>query len=78
VRGRQAYGARVVTAERGGAIRESLAMSKVYTPARQAHGENALLDELVASPPAIDPQRLQAGGDPAALSTERVRAAVGF
>ena len=70
-------GVRVVAAERGGAIRESIAMSKVYAAARQTHGENQLLDELVASPPAIDAQRLQAGGsDPAAVSAERLRTAV--
>ena len=73
-------GVRVVAAERGGAIRESIAMSKVYAAARQSHGDSTLLDELVASPPAIDPQRLQAGGssDPAAVSSERLRTAVGL
>jgi hypothetical protein len=72
-------GVRVATAERGGTIRESVAMSKVYAAARQAQGENALLDELVASPPAVDPKRLQGtGADPAVLSTERLRTAVGI
>ena len=71
-------GVRVVTSERGGAIRESLAISKVYTAARQSHGESALLDELVAAPPAIDPQRMQGQGDPAAVVGDRVRSAVGI
>ena len=69
-------GVRVVTSERGGAIRESFAISKVYAAARQSHGESALLDELVAAPPAIDPQRLQGGGDSAAVVSERLRAAL--
>lgn len=50
----------VITAHRGGTIRESVAMSKVYTEARQQQGGNELLDELVASPPALDPARAQA------------------
>ena len=71
-------GVRVVAAERGGAIRESIAMSKVYTAARESQGASALLDELVAAPPAVDPQRLKAGAgsDPSALSAERLRTAI--
>src|SRR3712207_4547 len=69
-------GVRVVAAERGGTIRETIAISKVYSAARQSHGENALLDELAASPPAIDQQKLQSNaGDPARASSERLRAA---
>ena len=70
-------GLRVVSASRGGTIRESLAMGKVYTEARRQHGESELLDELVASPPAMDPGRLQAGGgDIATVSSQRLREAV--
>ena len=52
-------GMRVVAAGRGGTIRESLAIGKVYAEARQSQGANELLDELVASPPAVDPQKFQ-------------------
>ena len=69
-------GTRVVAADRGGTIRESLAMGKVYQHARQSQGQNELLDDLVASPPGIDPARLQAGGDPAAAASEGLRKAV--
>jgi hypothetical protein len=41
----------VVTADRGGTIRETFAMAKAYSEARQQHGESELLDELVASGP---------------------------
>jgi hypothetical protein len=41
----------VVTAARGGAIRESIAMSKAYVEARAEHGESELLDEIVAAKP---------------------------
>ncbi len=69
-------GMRVVTAGRGGTIRESLAIGKVYSEARQAQRESELLDELVSAPPAVDPQRLQHAGDIAAASSDRLREAL--
>jgi hypothetical protein len=69
---------RVITADRGGALRESLAMGRVYQAAREKHGESELLDELVKSPPSIDPSRVQqAGGNIGAVATEQLRAAMG-
>jgi hypothetical protein len=56
-------GLRVVTAGRGGTIRESLAMGQAYAEARRKQGESELLDELVSSPPAMDPGRLRSAGD---------------
>ena len=69
-------GMRVIMAERGGRIRESLAMGKVYTEARQDQGQSELLDALVSSPPSIDPQRLQGAGDLTAASGDRLREAL--
>jgi hypothetical protein len=69
-------GMRVVTAEGGGKIRESLAMGKVYAQARQSQGQNELLDALVSSPPSIDPQRIQGAGDLPSVSKERLQEAV--
>jgi hypothetical protein len=69
-------GMRVVSADRGGTIRESLAMAKVYTEARGQQGDSELLDALASSPPGVDPQRLQAGGDITAQSSERLREAL--
>lgn len=71
-------GMRVVGAGRGGTIRESLAIGRVYSQARQAHGESELLDELVSSPPAVDPQGLKGADDIAAASSDRLRAALGL
>jgi hypothetical protein len=72
-------GMRVIGADRGGTLRESLALSRVYQEARAKQGENELLDELVKSPPSIDPDRLRAaGGDLAAVTSERLRAAIGI
>src|SRR3984885_7376773 len=44
----------VVTAQRGGTYRETIAMAKAYVEARQQHGESDLLDEIVAANPERD------------------------
>ncbi len=44
----------VVTAQRGGTFRETIAMAKAYTDARQQHGESELLDEIVSAKPERD------------------------
>jgi hypothetical protein len=70
-------GMRVIGADRGGTLRESAALGRVYQEARARHGESQLLDELVASPPAIDPQQLRAaGGDLAAVTAQQLRDAM--
>jgi hypothetical protein len=70
-------GMRVIAADRGGTLRESLAMGRVYQEARQGHGDSELLDELVKSPPAIDPDQVrEARGDIAAVAPERLREAM--
>ena len=70
-------GMRVISADRGGTLRESLAMGRAYQEARQHHGESELLDELVKSPPAIDPDRVkEAGGDIAALTSKQLTEAI--
>ena len=47
----------VVTAQRGGTFRETIAMAKAYAEARQHHGESELLDEIVAAKPERDHTR---------------------
>jgi hypothetical protein len=47
----------VVTAQRGGTIRETVAIAKAYVEARQQHGESELLDEVVAAKPEVDHTR---------------------
>ncbi len=47
----------VVTAQRGGTIRETLAMAKAYAEARQQHGASQLLDEIVSAKPEVDHTR---------------------
>ncbi|MEO6857573.1 MAG: hypothetical protein ABI323_03170 [Solirubrobacteraceae bacterium] len=68
---------RVISADRGGTLRESLALGRAYQEARQRHGQSELLDELIKSPPAIDPDRVrEAGGNIAAVAPERLREAI--
>jgi hypothetical protein len=71
-------GMRVITADRGGTIRESLAMGQVYKHARENSGTSELLDELVSSPPALDQERVKAAGDVGQVTTERLRQAIGI
>jgi hypothetical protein len=47
----------VVTAQRGGTLRETVAMAKAYTEARRSHGASELLDEIVAAKPERDHTR---------------------
>ena len=44
----------VVTAQRGGTFRETIAIAKSYTEARKQHGESELLDEIVSTKPETD------------------------
>ncbi len=44
----------VVTAQRGGSFRESIAMAKAYVEARRHHGDSQLLDDIVAAKPERD------------------------
>jgi hypothetical protein len=70
-------GMRVIAADRGGTLRESVALGRVYQEARAGSGKSELLDELVKSPPAIDPSRVrEAGGNIAAVASERLREAI--
>jgi len=47
----------VITAQRGGSFRESIAMAKSYVEARRDHGASELLDEIVAAKPERDHTR---------------------
>lgn len=47
----------VTTAERGGTFRETFAMARAYTDARQEHGASELLDEIVGHRPETDRTR---------------------
>jgi hypothetical protein len=68
---------RVAAAERGGTIRESVAVSRAYAEARGHQGESPLLDAIVASPPSLDANRLrESAGDIAGSAGRRLAEAV--
>ena len=54
----------VIAAQRGGTIRESMHMARVYAEARKQHSQTDLLGEIVATPPSIDARQF---GTPEAL-----------
>jgi hypothetical protein len=49
--GTELAGLIVITAERGGTLRETFALAKVYAEARKQQGESELLDELASAGP---------------------------
>jgi hypothetical protein len=73
-------GLRVISAHKGGSVRESLAVGRVYQEARAQQGDSELLDAIVASPPGLDQARVkEAGGGADAIAKvveERLRAAM--
>jgi hypothetical protein len=70
-------GMHVIAASRGGTLRETVAMGRVYQEARERQGESELLDELVKSPPSVDADRVRrAEGKLAELTTEQLRKAM--
>ena len=69
-------GMRVAMAARGGTIRESMAIAQTYARARQQHGDSELLDEIVAAPPAMDPNSVREAGDIKEAATTRLRDAL--
>jgi hypothetical protein len=72
-------GLRVISASRGGTLRETMAMGRVYQEARARHGESELLDELIKSPPSIDADSLrEVQGNIGELASQRLRQAIGI
>jgi hypothetical protein len=53
----------VVTAQRGGTFRETLALTRAYVEARRAHGQSELLDEIVSAKPQLDRTRYDSPDD---------------
>src|SRR5438552_8758903 len=66
----------VVTAQRGGTFRETIAIAKAYVEARQQHGESELLDEIVAAKPELDHTRYHSDEDLKQHGLQHLRDAV--
>jgi hypothetical protein len=66
----------VITAQRGGALRETLALAQSYVEARKQHGESELLDEIVSAKPALDHTRYHSAEELKEAGLQHLRAAV--
>jgi hypothetical protein len=66
----------VITAQRGGTLRETVSMAKAYVEARKHHGQSELLDEIVAAKPEIDHTRYHSYEELKQHSLEHLRDAV--
>jgi hypothetical protein len=63
----------VVTSQRGGTFRESLAMGKAYGEARRQHGASQLLDEITGTKPKVDRSRFHSPEELRQHGLERLR-----
>ena len=66
----------VVTAQRGGTIRESVAMAKAYVAAGEEHSGQDLLGAIVATRPEIAPREFKNVDELNTQGVERIRRAV--
>jgi hypothetical protein len=66
----------VITAQRGGTVRETISMAKAYVEARQHHGQSELLDEIVSAKPEIDHTRYHSVEEIKEHSLQHLRDAV--
>jgi hypothetical protein len=56
-------GMMVVSAQRGGTLRETISIGKAYVEARKGHGDSELLDEIVAAKPEFDHTRYHSAAE---------------
>ena len=66
----------VITAQRGGTIRESVAMAKAYVAAGEQHSGHDILGEIVAKPPEVSPREFGSVEELKTQGLDRIRGAV--
>ena len=66
---------RVIHADRGGTLRESLSLARAYAEARQ-RGGGELLDAIVSSPPSLDPSTARSPEQLAERADQALRDAI--
>jgi hypothetical protein len=66
----------VIASQRGGTIRESLAMAKVYKEAQKSHGSGDLLGDLVSSAPNLDAREFSSKEDMHTTGLQKITEAV--
>ncbi len=77
VHGPSMAGLIVITAQRGGVLRETLALTQSYAEERKQHGESELLDEIVSARPALDHTHYHSADELKDAGLKTMRAAVG-
>ena len=75
LRGPPTAGLMVITAQRGGTLRETLALTQSYAEARKQHGQSELLDEIVSARPALDHTRYHSAEELKEAGLQHLRAA---
>ena len=68
----------VITAQRGGTLRESMSMGEAFKEARSQQGASELLDEVLGSAPQIEPTQFNSPEELKQHSLGRIREAVGL
>jgi hypothetical protein len=76
IEGPLSAGLLVAVADRGGTLRESLSLARAYAEARRQSGGQELLDDLVASPPQLDPREFGSADQLREQALKRLREAV--
>jgi hypothetical protein len=76
VHGPSMAGLIVITAQRGGVLRETLALAQSYVEARKQHGQSELLDEIVSAKPALDHTRFHSAEELKETGLKNMRTAV--
>ena len=76
LKGPPAAGMIVATAARGGTFKESIAIAKSYTEARQQHGASELLDAVVSAKPEVEHHMYHSYDELKSAGLEHVRDAV--
>ena len=66
----------VVASQRGGTIRESLAVARVYVDAGKEHAGHDLLGEIAAKPPQISPREFSSAEELRSEGLERIANAI--
>jgi hypothetical protein len=66
----------VITAQRGGLFRETLALTRAYVDLHKEHGQTELIDEIVSTRPDLDHSRYGSADELKQAGVEHLRAAV--
>jgi hypothetical protein len=76
VHGPPTAGLIMITAQKGGLFRETIALAKAYAEAHKTPGQNELIDEIVSSRPELDHTHYKSADELKEAGLEHLRSAV--